>query len=83
MSSMSDTSPHDRMRKSVENLVRAGGRVITVRLTPAANSVLTRCMAGDPGSTTTKWINQALENMQLPRADQGEGNPGPAQGCTE
>lgn len=66
---MTVESPNERMKRSVENLVRAGGRVVTVRLTPAANAVLHDRMNQHPGTTTTRWINQALENMPLSDAD--------------
>jgi hypothetical protein len=60
---MSDQKTNDRVKRSVENLVRLGGRVVTVRLSPESNKKLRSMMASQPEKTTTECINFALENF--------------------
>lgn len=58
---MSASEAKQRVVKSIENLMRSGGRVISVRLTPKSNQVIKAMMEENPALRITDCVNKALE----------------------
>lgn len=50
----------ERLIKSKESLIAAGGKMLNIRLTPEANQALAKIMEQEGFKTTTEAVNQTL-----------------------
>lgn len=55
-----EPSAKERLMKSKENLLKAGGKMLNVRLSPEANKALAKIMEQEGFKTTTEAVNQTL-----------------------
>jgi len=55
-----EPSAKERLRKSKEKLLEAGGKMLNIRLSPEANQALVKIMEQEGFKSTTEAVNQTL-----------------------